>query len=155
MKRLDPKKIRLIEGKTHSAFKQLQAALKSWKKDPLARSFCDNSILVLIKSKKMYQGQLQILDFWRHLRADGLQEVKFDIAKSVTRPADFLVATKSGYIPYDMVNFVFGSFVFTFSAKKKNPRIRPNLRIVTGNFWSVDPHQTACPLENFFLVLDL
>jgi hypothetical protein len=50
---------------------------------------------------------------------------------------------------------VFGSFVFTFSAKKKNPRIRPNLRIVTGNFWSIDPHQVACPLENFVLALDL
>jgi len=155
MKKLDRKKVRLIERKSHSAFKQLQAALKSGKKDPLAKSFNDNSILVLIKSKKMYQGQLQILDFWRHLRAGGLQDVKFDITRSFTRPADFLVATKSGYIPYDMVNFVFGSFVFTFSAKKKNPRIRPNLRIVTGDFWAVDPHQTACPLENFFLVLDL
>jgi len=155
MKKLDPKKVRLIEGKTRSAFKQLQAALKSWKKDPLARSFCDNSILVLIKSKKMYQGRLQILDFWRRLRADGLKDAKFEITRSATRPADFLVATKSGYIPYDMVNYVFGSFVLTFAAKKKNPRIRPNLTIITGNFWSVDPHQTACPLENFILVLDL
>jgi hypothetical protein len=155
MKRLDPKKVRRIEGKTRSAFRQLQAGLKSWKKDPLARSFCDNSILVLIKSKKMYHGQLQILDFWRRLHADGLKDVKFDITRSVTLPADFLVATKSGYIPYDMVNFVFGRFVFTFSSKKKNSGLRPDLRIVTGDLWSVDPHQTACPLENFVLVLDL
>jgi len=155
MKKLDPKKVRLIEGKTLSAFKQLQAALKSWKKGPLARLFCDNSILVLIKSKKMYQGQLQILNFWHQLRDDGLQDVKFDVTKSAMRPADFLVATKSGYIPYDMVNFVFGNFIFTFSAKKKYRRIQPNLRVVTGNFWAVDPHQEACPLENFILALDL
>lgn len=110
-----------------------------------------HATVVLLKSGKVYQGEEQLLEFWKELAASGVTSVCFDVQKKIAEPADFLlgaVGANGVYTRYDMTHYSFGTY--EFAGMRANPGSFAN----KGSFVIVNGHPITCQRDALMLALD-
>jgi hypothetical protein len=153
MRELDPARVRDFDRAIQPHLNQYGSLYKKRKLKKIAQLMGDQATLVLLRRRRICQGQQQILDFWNEMRDAGLVSVHFYVKRKVSKPADFLqaeVRRNGAYVAYDIEHYALGTYEFVFQRKKGNPRNVAK----TGSLLVVEAHPITCQREDSMFVLE-
>ncbi len=147
MKRLDAEKSGRFARQIEADLRTLPRYFKdsNWRK--MAQLMGDESVVLLLKSRQIFQGKAQIADFWRRLKKKGVKAIRFEIIKQVPTPADFLLEEPDMigiYARYDMVSYVFARFNLIFNSPSESKDL-----VV------IEAHKEICKRGALLLVIEM
>lgn len=126
MKKLDPGKVKVFERGIRAYFKGLMDLYHGGKWKAMATLIGEDETLILTKSRRMYRGKKQIIDFWKQMKAKGLKDIRFEIKRQMVEPADCVrseLGTKGTYLAYDRVHYTLGTYKFIFNPNSKDGEV--------------------------------
>ena len=148
MNAADSKKKDLFETKARALVKKIQSLYNDGMLQELSRMFSDNFVILLGKSKKLYEGSHGIQEFWSQAQARGITNLELTVDQVFITSADLLISAKADYRKYDMMAYVLGHYKFKIQ-KKGGGSLDPE-----GTFIMVDGHYLPCDPDPFGLYFD-
>jgi hypothetical protein len=85
----------------------------------MAKMMTGNTVLILLKSRKVIRGSRAIVSYWKNMRAAGLVGIRINVEEHVLMPIDVKMsepAPDRKYVTYDLANYLFGTCQLEFEA---------------------------------------